>query len=127
TFFCPGLRFIHQGQIEGLTKRIPVHLARGPVEPTNTDVVRFYVRLLRCLRRPESREGEWQLLDCTPAWDGNWTWDSYICFAWRGPGQASLVVTVNFAPQQSQCYLQLPFPEISGKVLRFHDLMGPAV
>ena len=127
TFLCPGLRFIHQGQIEGRTRRIPVHLARGPAEPTNTGLVKFYDRLLECLRRPEPKKGQWQLLDCTPAWDSNWTWDSFICFAWRGPGKASLVVVVNFASHQSQCLLRLPFLEIKGRTLRLQDLMSPAV
>jgi len=126
TFLCPGLRFLHQGQLEGRTRRIPVHLCRGPLEPPDPDLAGYYDRLLACLRRPEAREGQWQLLDSTPAWDGNWTSDSTICFAWHGPAQTSLIVTVNFAPHQSQCYLHIPFPEIQGKALRFRDLMGPA-
>ncbi|MFL6414789.1 MAG: alpha-amylase family glycosyl hydrolase, partial [Bryobacteraceae bacterium] len=28
TYLCPGLRFFHQGQAEGFTKKIPVHLRR---------------------------------------------------------------------------------------------------
>jgi len=127
TFLCPGLRFLHQGQLEGRTKRIPVQLCRGPVEPVDPHLVGFYHRLLACLRRPEAREGQWQLLECTPAWDGNWTWDSMICFAWHGPAQASLIVPVNFAPQHSQCYVHIPFPEIQGIALRFRDLMSPAL
>ena len=45
TFLCPGLRFIHQGQREGFTKRIPVHLGRGPDESTNSESETFYARL----------------------------------------------------------------------------------
>ena len=48
----------------------------------------------------------WQLLDCTPAWEGNWTWDCFLAFAWQGPGDERLLVTVNYAPNQSQCYVQ---------------------
>jgi hypothetical protein len=127
TFLCPGLRFIHQGQIEGRTKRIPVHLGRGPTEPANKELMEFYDRLLHCLRRPEPRLGQWQLLECNPAWDGNWTWDCFICFAWRGCGDRSLLVAVNFAPHQSQCNVQLPFDELRGRAVRFQDLMSPAV
>ena len=35
TFLSPGLRFFHQGQFEGARVRVPAHLCRGPVEPTN--------------------------------------------------------------------------------------------
>ena len=126
TFFCPGLRFIHQGQMDGLRKKIPVHLNRGPVEPVDPELHEFYERLLGCLRHPDV-EGEWQLLDCRAAWDGNWTWDCYICFTWRGAGQSALIVVVNYAPNQSQCYLQIPVEQINGKAIHLRDLMSSHV
>jgi hypothetical protein len=127
TYFCPGLRFFHQGQAEGRTKKIPVHLVRGPVEPPNPEMRQFYDQLLGCLRLSVAREGDWSLLECTPAWDGNWTWDSFICFAWYDSGRTPLIAVVNYAPHQSQCYLHVSCDELSGKVVRLRDLMGPAV
>jgi hypothetical protein len=127
TFLCPGLRFFHQGQADGRTKKIPVHLRRGPAEPVNLETRRFYDQLVDCLRRPEVRDGEWRLLECSPAWDGNWTWDCFICFAWQGGGGNPLLAVVNYAPNQSQCYVNLPFQDIAGEALRLQDLMGPAV
>ena len=126
TYLCPGLRFFHQGQTEGFTKGIPVHLRRGPAEAGNPELRAFYDRLLQCLRHPDAREGEWQLLDCTPAWDGNWTWDCFICFAWHGSGRTSLIVAVNYAPNQSQCYLHIPSAGLRGNSVRLRDLMSPA-
>jgi hypothetical protein len=35
TYLAPGLRFVHQGQMEGRRVRVPVHLGRGPVEPVD--------------------------------------------------------------------------------------------
>ena len=84
TFLSPGLRFFHQGQFEGRRKRISPHLVRGPQEPIDRRLEQFYERLLAVLRRPAVRDGHWQLLDCTPAWDGNWTWDCFLAFAWQG-------------------------------------------
>jgi hypothetical protein len=127
TYFCPGLRFFHQGQIEGFTKRIPVHLNRGPAEPANPGIQEFYSRLLKCLSRPEVRDGGWRLLDCTPAWDGNWTWDCFICSVFRGAEGKTLISVVNYAPNRSQCFMHVPFAELEGKQVRFRDLMGPAV
>jgi len=101
-------------------------LARGPLEPVNEDLLHFYERLWNCLKRPEVREGEWSLLECKAAWDGNWTWDCFICFAWRGAAGGSLVVIVNYAPNQSQCNLQIPFEELRGREVRLTDQMGPA-
>ncbi len=31
------------------------------------------------------RDGEWRLLECAPAWDGNGTSDCFIAWSWRGP------------------------------------------
>jgi hypothetical protein len=38
----------------------------------------LHPRLLEVLRRPVVRNGQWQLLECSPAWDGNWTWDRFV-------------------------------------------------
>ena len=126
TYFCPGLRFFHQGQMDGFTKKIPVHLNRGAAEPTNRVTEDFYEHLLACLRRPDVRDGDWSLMECTPAWDGNWTWDCFICFVWRRMDRTSLVIAVNYAGNQSQCYVRLPFDDLCGKTLQLNDLLSPA-
>ena len=125
TFLCPGLRFFHDGQLEGRIKRAPVHLRRRPIEKPNAELVDFYDLLLPCVNSPCTREGMCQLLNCLPAWDGNWTADNFVCFAWHSASERILVV-VNYAPNQSQCYLQVPFGDLNGKTLLLRDLMGPA-
>ena len=82
TFLSPGLRFFHQGQFEGRRKRISPHLGRGPDEPVDQPLAAFYNRLLALLRQPAVREGQWQLFECVPAWDGNWTSDCFLAYAW---------------------------------------------
>jgi hypothetical protein len=86
----------------------------------------FYEHLLACLRRPDVRDGDWSLMECTPAWDGNWTWDCFICFVWRRMDRTSLVIAVNYAGNQSQCYVRLPFDDLCGKTLQLNDLLSPA-
>ena len=78
------------------------------------------------LRQPVVRDGQWQLLECVPAWDGNWTWDCFLAFAWQGPGGERLLVTVNYAPNQSQCYVRLPFTELGDGQWRLEDVLGHA-
>ncbi len=63
------------------------------------------------------------MLEGAPAWDGNWTWDCFVCFAWYKQGIPPLIVVVNYAPNQSQCYLRLPFDEIRAHFVRARDLM----
>ena len=126
TFLSPGLRFFHQGQFEGRKKRISPHLVRAPLEPIDEGVHEFYERLLAVLRRWTVRDGQWRLLDCTPAWEGNWTSDSFLAFAWQGPSAERLLVVVNYAPNWSQCFARLPFPDVAGHAVQFQDLMSSA-
>jgi hypothetical protein len=126
TFLSPGLRFFHQGEFEGKKKRISPHLSRGPDEPLDAKVQQFYVGLLSVLRHVAVRQGQWQLLTCAPAWDGNWTSDCFLGFAWQGPTDERLVVAVNYAGNQSQCYVRLPFADLGGKTIRFQDQLSSA-
>jgi glycosidase len=121
TFLSPGLRFFHQGQFEGRKKRISPHLGRGPNEPTDESLLKFYQQLLTILQQPALRDGQWQLLQCTPGWDGNWTSDCIVAFAWQGTGDERLIVAVNYAPNQSQCHARLPFADLGGKKWRLLD------
>jgi hypothetical protein len=126
TFLSPGLRFFHQGQFEGRKKRISPHLVRAPEEPIDMRLKQFYDRLLAVLRNPAMRNGDWQLLECVPAWDGNWTSDCFLAFAWQGPGEERLIVAVNYAPNQSQCYVRQPFTILRNQQWRLEDLFSDA-
>ncbi len=126
TFLSPGLRFFHHGQFEGRHKRISPHLGRGPDESVDQDIRGFYERMLAVLREPVFHDGAWRLLDCTPAWDGNWTHDCFVAFAWQGANGARSVVAVNYAANQSQCHVRLPFDGIAGKRWCFRDRLAPA-
>jgi hypothetical protein len=126
TFLTPGLRFFHQGQFEGRLKRISPHLCRAPEEEVNQPLGQFYERLLEILRRPIVRHGQWRLLECVPAWEGNESCDAFIAFAWEESGNTPLLAVVNYAAHRSQCYLRLPFPDLKSRAWRFRDMLGDA-
>jgi hypothetical protein len=127
TFLSPGLRFFHQGQFEGRRKRISPHLVRAPVEPVDDGLGRFYDGLLAVVCDSTVRLGQWRLLECVPAWQGNGTWDGFIAWSWEGRDGKRRLITVNYAPTQGQCYVKLPFPDLGGHAIRLKDLTGPAV
>lgn len=124
TFLSPGLRFFHQGQFEGRLKRISPHLVRAPREDADARLGRFYESLLSVVRQPTLRDGQWMLLECTPAWEGNWTWDCFIAWVWLGGNGRRIVIIVNYAVNQSQCHVRLPFAELGGHPVSLSDLMG---
>ncbi len=127
SFLSPGLRFFHDGQFVGRRKRISPHLVRAPEEPVDEGIKHFYDRLLPILRQPVVRDGQWKLLDCVPAWEGNWTSDCFLAFAWQHPEGTRLLVAVNYAPHQSQCYIRLPFSDLAGYQWQLNDLLGEAL
>jgi hypothetical protein len=57
-------------------------------------VRQFYDRVLGVLREPALRSGKWQMLECVSAWEGNWTWECFLAFAWQGLDAARWLVTV---------------------------------
>ena len=124
TFLSPGMRFFHQGQLQGRQKRISPHLVRAPEEPVNCAIQEFYNRLLHVLKLPLLHHGQWQLLECSPAWDGNWTCDCFICFAWEGREGERLLIVVNYSANRSQCYVRLPFANIAAVEWRLQDQMA---
>lgn len=127
TFLSPGLRFFHQGQFEGRMKRISPHLVRAPHEVLNTDIQDFYHNLLAVIKQPLFREGQWQLLECVSAWEGNGSWDAFVVFSWEEMNGRRALVTVNYAPHSSQCYVRPPFSDINNKSIELRDLLSVAL
>jgi glycosidase len=126
TFFTPGLRFFHQGQLEGRRVFLPVHLGRAPAEPVDSEVQAFYTRLLACLRNSTVRDGAWRELECTAAWEDNWTSVCFLACAWEGTDGSRFVIAINYAPNQAQCFVQLPFGDLLGGSFHLIDRMGSA-
>jgi hypothetical protein len=125
-YFVPGLRFFHDGQLEGCRIKPNIHLRRHAVEQVDADIAQFYSRLLDCLKRNVA-QGHWSLLETLPAWDGNTTQNNFLCFAWVQTNGPRYLIAVNFAPCDSQCYVKLPFVVPAGSTLVFRDAMGTDV
>jgi hypothetical protein len=102
------------------------HLRRRAEEPVDAALASFYGRLLACVRRPEVRDGEWRLLDCRAAWDGNPTWDRFIAWSWEAAGRR-LLVAVNYGATQGQCYVGLPWRDLDGHAVVLKDVVTPGV
>ena len=126
TFVSPGLRFFHQGQFEGRKTHISPHLIRAPKEPVVEEIQQFYDKLLAVLKNPVIRDGNWSLIECWQAWDGNESHRDILSFYWVSEDGDAALVVVNYSDHNSQCYVQLPTANIVGGTLRFKDMMGSA-
>jgi hypothetical protein len=125
TFLTPGLRFFHEGQLEGRKVHVSMHLGRRPDEQPDHDLRAFYERLLAVLAREEVHDGSWRLCECRAAWPENPTWDRFVVMAWEGTGGGRLLAAVNYGPTRAQCWAQLPFAGLGRKVV-LEDLLGEA-
>lgn len=126
TYLVPGLRFFHDGQLEGRRARASIHLGRRRDQPEDQEIATFYTKILECLSRPEVRDGHWRLLECRPAWEGNPTWGRFVAFLWER-GEARLIVAVNFGETRGQCFVALPPEGLGGASWRLADLLGDEV
>lgn len=123
TYLLPGVRFFHDGQLEGRRRRVPMHLGRRPAEAVDVAAQAFYGKLLETLKHPAARAGAWRLLDCRPAWSSNTTWRSFIVFTWETPGERLLIV-VNYGGTQGQCYVTLSWPDLRDRTVALADRMS---
>ena len=126
TYFIPGLRFFHQGKLEGRKLRISPHLIRAPEESPDKEIEEFYSHLLVVLRKPVLKSGTWQWLVCKPAWEGNGSWDAFIAHSWEESQGERILIAVNYATHQSQCFVHLTYPEIKNLTVELNDLLDSA-
>ena len=120
----PGMRFLHEGQLEGLRRRLPVQLLRRAQEPENREIREMYTQLLSALRQSAVGQGTPALLLPGPAWEKNPTAQHFVLVQWTGPNRTFDLVAVNLAPHPSQCYAPVkPAAQASSWILK--DLLGP--
>ena len=126
TFLSPGLRYFHEGQFQGRKKRITPHLCRRPDEPLDADLARI---LRPPARRAPSTAGARRPLAIARLQPPPGGATGHRIAFWDSPGNGSnaehLFAVVNYAPNQSQCYVRLPFTDLGNRQWRLQDQMNP--
>ena len=95
----PGLRFYHQGQLEGARIHWPIPLCEAAEEPWDPAITALYEKTLRLSNEEVFHTGEWKLLDVRPA--GDESSENLIAYRWRS-GQAHKIIVLNPAGKTSQ-------------------------
>jgi glycosidase len=127
TYFLLGLRFFHEGQLEGRRVHVPMQLGRRPPEAVDPVWQEFYAKLLTCLKRPELREGRWQLREVHPAQEGSFAPDRFLAYWWEGAAGQHLLVTVNYGSTRGRGYVDLSGADLGENRIQLQDLMSAAV
>jgi 1,4-alpha-glucan branching enzyme len=118
----PGAKLFHQGQFEGRRIRLPVQLRRLPEEAVDEDLQDFYKGLLKIIRTPVFREGEWSLCERS-GWPDNATSANLLAWCWRKSEQRVLVV-INLSHTRSQGRIHIPWTDLKGRTCLLVDVMN---
>ena len=100
----PGMRFLHDGQLAGARRKLPVQLARRSEEPAQAEIANLYDQLLTALPGTAVGQGSGELLKPRAAWPDNPTAQNFVIVQWQRRAPEFEVVVVNLAPHRSQCY-----------------------
>jgi glycosidase len=124
TFSLPGLRFIHEGEMEGARRFSRIQLARRPVEPTDRDVLTFYEKLLDALGRSTIGQGRGEVLRPDPAWDGNPTHGCIVAVQWQSESGSFDLAVANLAPHRAQGRIRVTATGVDGGRFQMRDRIG---
>lgn len=126
-YTAPGMRFFHEGQLDGRKVKVPVQLGRRPREPEDRRLRGFYEKLLAALGDPVLRRGRWRALEAKPAWEGSSTWEQFLIQRWEGGRLGSRLAVANLGPQQGQCYVELDLAQLCARRVILRDLLSSAL
>lgn len=112
----PGMRFIHDGQIDGRLERMPIQLASRIVETPDPASRALHEQVLALCRRPALRTGAFRVLDAaTPL----------VAYRWE-LGTERLVIVVNFSEVTAQGHISLELHGLAARTVDLHDLVDGA-
>lgn len=121
----PGMRLVHEGQIEGHQRRLPVRLGRRKLEPPDPDLASFYRRLFRALRDPVFQDGLWRSIEPRQVAADNGSSHNFVAYRW-GCDSSYRLAAVNLSSERAQCFLPLDLPSLAGKMWWLEDLLSEA-
>ncbi len=95
----PGMRFYHQGELEGFKVHFPITLRIAADEPTDPARAGFFAKILHISSGEVFHEGAWRVLSVTS--EGDATSGNLVVYEWRSE-KSWKIVAVNLAGYASQ-------------------------
>ncbi len=118
----PGAKLFHQGQREGRKIKVPVQLGRWAAEDVDGELLSFYRKLIKTIRTPAFRGGDWRLCERS-GWPDNPSFENLLAWCRRKGGERYLVV-VNYSETRSQGRVLLPWTDLDGRTWTLQDLFS---
>ena len=123
SFGLPGMRFLHDGQVEGFRRFARIQLGRRAEEETDSRRVGIYREMFLALGESLIGNSRAQVLAATPAWEGNESYRATVIVLW-GEGERRDLVVVNLASHEAQCRVSL---DLSNGMWVLRDRLGDEV
>jgi hypothetical protein len=114
----PGMRFYHQGELEGRRIRLPITLRIAADEPPDPVSQAFYQKILQITQQDAFHQGEWKLFELVP--EGDAPPDGLVVYEWRSP-KAWKVIAANLTGSAAQGRLRLGDRVSSTQQYIFYD------
>jgi hypothetical protein len=126
TLLSPGLRLVHEGQIEGRRLRVPVQLRRRADEAPDPLALAAHEAVLAVLREPAVRDGVFDAWEAVSAGGDDRSHESLVAFSWRQAGAAAPAGGGGGEQGGAGACARLALPVPSGP-WRLHDAADGAV
>jgi hypothetical protein len=123
----PGMRFLHDGQLEGRKTFARIQLARRTPEQVDEQVKAIYDELLPAVAESAVGRGIPTMIHAKRAWDDNASAQCFIIVQWQHPGRDDRfdLAVINLAPHRAQCKAQLTAHGLAGGQWTLTDRLGP--
>ena len=117
----PGLRFYHQGELEGRRFHQPIEMGKLVPETPDPEISAFFQKILAIAKADAFHIAQWSLLSVSRAGDNSA--DGLIAYEWRSSA-AWKVVIVNLWPSASQGIIALGERVAVDKQYIFYDQLN---
>ena len=114
----PGMRFYHQGELEGSSIRLPITLRISADEPADAASTAFFAKVLRITKDSAFHAGAWSLLPVAP--EGDDTASNLVVYEWRSE-KAWKIISVNLAGSPSQGRVDFGNRSLAARQYVFYD------
>ena len=121
----PGMRLLHDGQLDGARVRVPVHLGRRPREAPVPAIAALYRQLLALLPTTAIGRGTPRLIETFPVAATDEGSQNVILIEWLMQNGASDLVVVNLSSQPARAVIPLPGNQTGTNAWRVRDLAAP--
>jgi hypothetical protein len=118
----PGLRFLHEGELEGRRVRLPVQLGRAAESSADPATRAFYDRLYGALRRPVFRRGRFRPLEVDAAAADDPSYRNVLAWVWEAGEFERRLVVINLGGAPARARLPFALDGTAGSATLIDEL-----